>query len=164
VPPVPFLHRLTTEGSGRKIQRMAFDWRPPCHTARFARSILEALWEKTLKAWHLLYLTLGLTACQQLPSAEGSVVATASPGHAFAQASCGGCHAVERYGASPNPDAPTFAAVANQAGLTAEILTFWLRDAHNYPQEMEFTLGSREVDDLVAYMLTLRDPDYRPPP
>jgi mono/diheme cytochrome c family protein len=133
-------------------------------TRRASRVGLEALWEKTLKPWHLLCLALGLTACQQLPSTGGSVLAAASPGHAFAQASCSGCHAVERYGASPNPDAPTFAAVANQAGLTAQTLTFWLGDAHNYPQEMEFTLGSREVDDLVAYMLTLRDPDYRPPP
>jgi mono/diheme cytochrome c family protein len=120
--------------------------------------------ETMLKTWHLLCITLGLTACQQLPSAEGGVMATASPGHAFARASCSGCHAVERYGASPNPDAPTFAAIANQTGLTEETLTFWLGDAHNYPAEMAFSLGSREVDDLVAYMLTLRDPTYRPPP
>lgn len=164
VPPLPFLHRLRIGVSGGKIRRLAFNWRPPCHAARFASSISNALWEKTLKAWLLLCLTLGLTACQQLPSAEGSVLATDSPGHAFAQASCSRCHAVERYGASANPDAPTFAAIVNHAGLTAETLTFWLGDAHNYPREMEFSLGRREVDDLVAYMLTLRDPDYRPPP
>ena len=64
---------------------------------------------------------------------------------------------------SPNRGAPPFAAIVNQEGLTEETLSTWLRDAHNYPQQMAFSLGEREVDDLVAYMLTLRDPDYRPP-
>jgi hypothetical protein len=27
---------------------------------------------------------------------------------------------------------------------------------------MKFSLERRQVDDLVAYMLTLRDPNYRP--
>jgi hypothetical protein len=80
----------------------------------------------------------------------------------FAQAACGGCHAVERYGASPNPDSPPFAAIVNREGLTRATLTTWLRDAHNYPEEMEFTLGAPEVERLVDHMLTLRGPDYRP--
>lgn len=81
---------------------------------------------------------------------------------ALAQGACGGCHAVERYGVSPNPDAPPFAAIANQQGLTRETLGTWLRDAHNYPEEMDFYLDDGEVDMLVEHMLTLRDPDYRP--
>ena len=68
-----------------------------------------------------------------------------------------------RYEASPNPGAPPFARIVNQEGLTAETLSSWLRDAHNYPEEMEFYLEGREVDDLVAYMLTLREANYRPP-
>ena len=47
--------------------------------------------------------------------------------------------------------------------MTAGTLSSWLRDAHNYPSEMEFQLDSNKVDDLVSYMLTLRDPNYRPP-
>ena len=46
--------------------------------------------------------------------------------------------------------------------MTRETLTAWLRDAHNYPEEMEFYLEGPEVDELVAYMLGLRDPNYRP--
>lgn len=63
---------------------------------------------------------------------------------------------------SPNPQAPSFPAIVNQQGLTAETLSSWLRNAHNYPTEMEFELDSRRVDDLVEYMLTLTDPNYRP--
>ena len=104
----------------------------------------------------LLALALGTAACQHQPARE------TADDLAFAQAACGGCHAVERYGASPNPDSPPFAAIANEPGLTRETLATWLRDAHNYPEEMEFYLEGPEVERLVDYMLTLRDPDYRP--
>lgn len=101
-------------------------------------------------------LGLALAACQHQPPHD------AAGDLAFAQAACGGCHAVERYGASPNPDSPPFPAIANEQGLTRQTLTTWLRDAHNYPEEMEFTLDGPDVDRLVDYMLGLRDPNYRP--
>ena len=102
-----------------------------------------------------LCLVIALGACQAVP-------AQPHPGLAFAQGSCGGCYAVERHDLSPNPDAPPFAAIVNQRGLTQATLGDWLRDAHNYPEEMEFYLEGPEVDALVDYMLTLRDPAYRP--
>lgn len=110
----------------------------------------------------LIIAVTGLAACQPAPPA-GTLPVAQSDGLAFAQASCGGCHAVGRHGTSPNPDAPPFAGIVNQAGLTPETLSTWLRDAHNYPEEMEFYLEGPEVDTLVAYMLTLRDANYRPP-
>jgi mono/diheme cytochrome c family protein len=109
----------------------------------------------------LLGCALLLGACQ--PAAAPETAAPARDrGLAFAQGSCGGCHAVERGGLSPNPGAPPFAAIVNQPGLTRDTLGAWLRDAHNYPEEMEFYLVEPEVDALVAYMLTLRGDDYRP--
>lgn len=112
----------------------------------------------------LLCLTLLFTACQNLPPAETAVANMPSQGQAFAQASCGGCHAVGLYGPSANPNAPPFGAIANRDGLTAETLSYWLRGAHNYPREMNFALLEPQVDPLVSYMLTLRDPNYRRPP
>jgi len=103
----------------------------------------------------LAVLALGEAGCQHPAGRETDDLA-------FAQAACGGCHAVERYGASPNPDSPPFAAIVNQPGLTRETLGTWLRDAHNYPEEMEFSLDGPEVGRLVDHMLTLRDPNYRP--
>ena len=128
--------------------------------------------ERPLKLFPLfgsaLCLGLGLSACQQVPLAEpvAPVVplsGEAAKGEALARASCAGCHGVARYRTSPNPSAPSFAAIANQEGLTAATLSTWLRDAHNYPGEMQVQLDARQVDDLVAYMLTLQDPNYRPP-
>lgn len=110
----------------------------------------------------LLGCALLLAACQPAAPPETAAAPAPDRGLAFAQGSCGGCHAVERHELSPNPDAPPFAAIVNQPGLTRDTLGAWLRDAHNYPEEMEFYLVGPEVDALVAYMLTLRGDDYRP--
>ena len=120
--------------------------------------------EKILRPVHLLCLPLLLAACQKLPSAEPALSAISPEGHAFAQASCGECHSVGRYGRSFNSNAPPFPVIVNQEGVTAETLSVWLRRAHNYPREMDFYLDERKVDALVAYMLTLRDPNFRRPP
>jgi mono/diheme cytochrome c family protein len=115
-------------------------------------------------------LFLGLAACQTLPAneAEASAAATfgeggeSHPSLAFAQGACGGCHGVERFDLSPNVDAPPFATVANREPLTAATLATWLRDAHNYPQEMDFTMDREQITGLVDYIMTLRDPEYEP--
>ena len=117
---------------------------------------------KGLPALGWFALVAGAVACQPLAPAGQTTTAEPRPGLAFAQASCGGCHAVDRRSVSPNVKAPPFAAVVNQEGVTANTLSSWLRNAHNYPDEMKFTLEGRNVDDLVEYMLTLRDPNYRP--
>ena len=109
-----------------------------------------------------LGFALVLTACQPVAPVASAGAAEPPAGLAFAQGSCGGCHAVEPHQLSPNPDAPPFPAVVNRPGLTRATLSAWLRDAHNYPEEMEFYLEGPEVDYLVAYMLTLRDETYRP--
>lgn len=105
-----------------------------------------------------------LGACQQPPPlVTQQASAPQARGHALAKASCAACHAIERTASSsPNPQAPPFAGIVNQEGLTAQTLSSWLRDAHNYPGEMAFELDPARVDDLVAYMLTLRDPAYKP--
>lgn len=128
-----------------------------------------------------LVLLFGLTACQTQSPDGATVNAPAIPSPmgnaddgdgtgvrpvstlAFAQAACGGCHAVEAGMLSPNPLSPPFAEIVNRKGLTADSLTSWLRDAHNYPEEMDFDLDKPQVEDLAAYMLTLRDKDYEKP-
>jgi mono/diheme cytochrome c family protein len=115
-----------------------------------------------------LAATLFVGACQghatTAPSPSASASALELPGYAFAKSSCAACHAVApNSDSSPNPDAPSFATIANREGLTAKTLSVWLRDAHNYPNEMQFQLEPGKVDQLVTYMLTLKDPNYRPP-
>ena len=105
-----------------------------------------------------------LGACQTAAPPETASSPAAASGQALAQSNCSSCHAVGRYGSSSNPNAPPFPAIANQQGLTRETLTTWLSGAHNYPSEMNFYLRETEVEALVAYLLTLQDPNYRRPP
>lgn len=117
-----------------------------------------------MKHSFLICATLFLAACNQQPLGGPTASATPSRGYAFAQASCASCHGIKLGSfSSPNPRAPEFSAIVNQQGMTAATLSTWLRDAHNYPSEMQIQLEPSEIDDLVAYMLTLSDPNYRPP-
>ena len=99
---------------------------------------------------------------QTAPSAPRETPAV--EGRAFAQGTCAACHAIEGKGSSPHTNAPPFPFIANQEGMTDQTLSEWLRGAHNYPREMDFYLHEPEVRALVAYMLTLRDPNYQRSP
>ena len=86
----------------------------------------------------------------------------APPPPAFVEAACGGCHAVEPPFLSPNPDVPSFESIANRPGVTKATIRAWLRNAHNYPEQMDFDLTSERVDEVADYMITLRRADYIP--
>ena len=107
-------------------------------------------------------LLMAATACQNAPTPASVSDAPAVPN--LVQAVCGDCHGVEPPFLSPNPEAPSFEAIANSAGLTGESLTAWLIDAHNYPELMEFELSEEEAREVAAYMVTLQREDYEPVP
>lgn len=115
-------------------------------------------------------LALGVAACQYSAS-ESAVASAPAPMNeaehhrlAFVQAACGGCHAVETPGLSPNPASPPFADIANREGLTRATLVTWLTDAHNYPEMMDFDLDPPQVEQIADYILTLRSEGYLPMP
>jgi len=114
----------------------------------------------------LTALAAATSACQTGPDSSGSAQvasAAAQPGPpAFVEAACGDCHSVEPAFLSPNPNAPSFADIANREGLTDETLSSWLADAHNYPEVMDFDLNSDQIDLVADYMITLRREDYVP--
>lgn len=85
-----------------------------------------------------------------------------SRGAVFARAHCASCHAIGS-GTSPEPEAPSFEEIANAHGLTIDTLRPWLRNSHNFPEMMNFTIAPEQVDDLAAYIMTLQSADYRPP-
>lgn len=103
-----------------------------------------------------------LSACQSAPPPTS--VTQTPPVPNLVQGVCGDCHGVEPPFLSPNPDAPSFEAIANSAGLTGESLTRWLIDAHNYPELMEFELSEAEAREVADYMVTLQREDYTPVP
>jgi mono/diheme cytochrome c family protein len=128
--------------------------------------------DKTTMTHRILLLTaaaLALSACQTAAPADAPpmVGKSTSPSRdtrapAFVEAACGGCHAVEPPFLSPNPASPSFAAIANRRGLSEKSLADWLAEAHNYPEQMDFTLTRPQIDQIAAYMVTLRDAGYVP--
>ncbi|MCL9998978.1 MAG: cytochrome c [Erythrobacter sp.] len=119
----------------------------------------------------LLIALTALAACATAPgtgNAPPMVGKSTSPSPdtrapAFVEAACGGCHAVEPPFLSANPASPSFAAIANRPGLSEKSLADWLVDAHNYPEDMDFTLTRKQIDQIAAYMVTLREAGYVPP-
>lgn len=119
-----------------------------------------------LSALALLALTACSAASDPAPAASAPPPPALEPaerGHAFAQARCSACHAITAEGISPNPESPPFAAVVNKPGITRDTLRQFLRDSHNFPDAMNFSVEPGQIDDLADYMLTLRAPGYRPP-
>lgn len=109
----------------------------------------------------LLLAPLALAACTTV-SGERPLSAKAQRGQAVAQARCAACHAIGPSDKAANADSPRFEAVANMPGLTEQSLRQFLRDSHNYPAAMNFSVESDQVDELAAYVITLRRADYKP--
>lgn len=112
---------------------------------------------------------LALSACQSAgtdnpPPMVGKRTAPSADmqAPAFVQGACGGCHAAEPPFLSPNPQAPSFAAIANRRGLSEASLADWLAEAHNYPEDMDFTLTVAQINQIARYMVTLRRAGYVP--
>jgi mono/diheme cytochrome c family protein len=78
-------------------------------------------------------------------------------GKAVAAQLCSDCHNTGSDDArSPDPKAPTFKAVANAKGMTAMALTVWMQTSH--PTMPNIRLKPETMDDIVAYILSLRSP------
>lgn len=110
-------------------------------------------------------LPLLLCACQAITTGQatadpqvGGLVA-GSPewrGLKFARNRCADCHVVEVGQKSATGAAPSFAAVSNTPGATKASLNSWLGSYARHPREMYFEIPAEHIDDLVAYLLTLR--------
>jgi mono/diheme cytochrome c family protein len=86
----------------------------------------------------------------------------AKRGLAFAKTHCAACHGITANSSSPNPEAPPWDDIANRPGTTRETLRVFLRDSHNYPDAMQFTVKRSNIGDLAAYMITLQRKGYHP--
>jgi tetratricopeptide (TPR) repeat protein len=88
--------------------------------------------------------------------ADGQDVGDARKGLAYAQRVCAECHNVLRSEAtSPNRQAPPFKKVADTPGMSVTALTVWSRTSH--PTMPNFVIEPADMDDLIAYILSLRE-------
>ena len=97
-------------------------------------------------AWLCLFVSAA--TCEAQP-------ADAKHGHMLAARLCAQCHQVE--GGSANPrlaDVPSFAAIAARPGVSAEQLAGRIIIPH--PEMPGVQLTTREIRDIVSYILTLK--------
>ena len=75
-------------------------------------------------------------------------------GLAYAGKTCAECHAVKAGDKnSPNPDAPSFEAVANTQGITRLALVVWLQTSHRTMPNL--MVPPEDRDDVIAYIMSL---------
>jgi mono/diheme cytochrome c family protein len=88
--------------------------------------------------------------------AEAQSAATVGQGRELAERSCGGCHAINGGSGSvvQGVAVPSFRAIAGQPNQTAERLKAFIATPHRPMPGIPLTLA--EVDDIVAYLLSLR--------
>ncbi len=77
-------------------------------------------------------------------------------GREVAQRVCAECHAVLPHEPfSPNPEAPTFAAIAENPGISRISLVVWFQTPH---QKMpNLVLKAEDQEGIIAYILSLAD-------
>src|SRR5262249_5691458 len=79
----------------------------------------------------------------------------ADNGHRIAERWCSSCHAVDKHAANPTP-APAFADIAARHPNDEKWLRAWLMTPH--PSMPDLNLSRREIEDLVAYLRSVRRP------
>jgi mono/diheme cytochrome c family protein len=105
-----------------------------------------------------------LAACTTVPARPRiELTEQQARGYTFAKTHCAACHGITANASSPNPEAPPFEMVVNKTGLNARSLELFLRDSHSFPGQMDFEIDPAKIDDLTAYMITMRRPGYNPP-
>ena len=90
------------------------------------------------------------------PATDAIDIGDARKGLAYARKVCAQCHNVSRSDTvSPDSRAPTFKQVANTPGMSVTALTVWSRSMH--PTMPNLVIQPNDLDDLIAYIVSLRD-------
>jgi mono/diheme cytochrome c family protein len=99
-------------------------------------------------------VALAFATATQSAVAQGS--GDAKAGLAYADAVCAECHAIKKgERVSPHERATAFEVVANARGMSDMALRVWFQSPH--PSMPNLTLKEKLADDLVAYIMSLKD-------
>lgn len=112
---------------------------------------------KVLRGFAFLTLFLPAVAQAQVPAGD------AAAGYMFAREACAQCHVVTDN--QPQPYAlavPSFFDIANDSAATVSSLNAFLRTPHD--RMPDFILKQGDVDNVIAYILSLRGRTRTLPP
>jgi cytochrome c2 len=77
-------------------------------------------------------------------------------GYDYAQKFCSECHGVEADDRLLLGDVPTFKEVADSEGMSPRALSVWLQTSH--PNMPDFIIKPDDMDDVIAYIMSLKSP------
>jgi len=106
----------------------------------------------------IVFLLASLSMIGAGSSLAGPVTSAPDPEHGkdLAQRLCSNCHLVTGEQAHANADVPSFREIANMQGQTeGSIMAKIVIPKHAMPV---IPITKSELDDLAAYIMTLRDP------
>lgn len=108
------------------------------------------------ESWTATVNRAGGAVKRPVPISDAQDIGDAGKGLAYARKVCSGCHNVLRVEApSRHRQAPPFRSIANTPGMSVTALTVWSRTAH--PTMPNLIIDPNDMDDLIAYILSLRD-------
>lgn len=115
-------------------------------------------------ATFLLLTAAVLLGAGWLWTLTGSAHAKDQPGNAaaglrFAETWCSGCHPVALRAARTGGIAPDFGTIADRPETSRQTLKAFLESNHQLMPN--FQLTREETDDVIAYILSLKNPTYR---
>ncbi len=87
-----------------------------------------------------------------LAATQSAVAQSAARGEALAEQWCSSCHLIGTDGTAGADVAPAFAGVAER--MSEGALRAWLADPH--PPMPKINLTTREIEDVIAYIVSLR--------
>lgn len=107
----------------------------------------------------LIAAVILLAGCASHEPAEpaGARQASLQRGHDLVAAHCSSCHAIERSGDSPAPEAPAFRTLSRnyRVDTLQEALAEGISVGHPAMPEFQFAPG--EVEDLVSYLQSIQE-------
>ncbi len=95
-------------------------------------------------------------AVRHAAGAPDMAAEAAQRGQRLAVQTCGGCHAVDNTGASPLPAATPFRDIVQQRSLARLEEGFAAGLVTSHPAMPPFNFRAGEIDDLIAYLETLK--------
>ena len=87
--------------------------------------------------------------------AQAQEAGDAAVGRRLAEAWCGNCHVLDTSHQATATGAPSFASVAANRAITPLSLRVFFQSPHERMPDLH--LSNSEMDDLIAYILSLRD-------
>lgn len=106
----------------------------------------------------LIALVLALAGCASHENAQNTAqVAALARGHELVAAHCSSCHAIERSGESPVPEAPPFRTLSRnyRVDTLEEALAEGISVGH--PAMPEFQFAPDQITDLVSYLQSIQE-------